>query len=632
MATQNKIIRFVTILFAAICFLLPAAGISAEIISVQAEVEKQEVFAGESFLLQIKVDGADSPLEPDLSGLQDFTVQNRGGGQNNRESITIINGKVNRVSERGYIFRYSLTPKREGILTIPAIEISAAGKTFLTQPIAIKVNRPAETDEFKLRMSLSHSQSYVGQPVLLNVTWYISKDVQEVQFNFPFLEDDRFEFADLQSDMNYQGQDGIAIQLPGGKVIARKGHTVLQGYKYTTLTFRKILIPKQAGDIVLGKGTVTSKVLTGYRQKRSRQPFDNFFEDFFSGKQGVYKQFITPSNSLTMKVLELPAENRPADFTGLVGQYSLATTADPVEVNIGDPITLDIMVTGSEYLDNVTLPLLHTQSSLAAAFKVPEEMAPGEVHNQVKTFTQTIRAKHADIKEIPSINLSYFNPDTKQYEYARSEPIPLQVKSTRIVTALDAEGSDPAVAKHDLESLDRGIAHNYVGDELLVNQDYKVESWINSVPGMLILILPPAAFLLILIPLTMRRKRQQDSGIMVSRRALQEFTREVKNLQRNMMSYNTVQVAGLLNESIRLYLGNKLTLPPGAIIYEEAKEHLHKKGVDKKILAELKEILDWCEVHHYAGVEENESNKEETVGMINSSLATIQKIDQWLKT
>ena len=71
--------------------------VAAEALSVQAQVDKQEVSVGESFLLQIKIEGDDSPVEPDLSGLQDFTVQPRGGGQNNRESITIINGKMNRI-------------------------------------------------------------------------------------------------------------------------------------------------------------------------------------------------------------------------------------------------------------------------------------------------------------------------------------------------------------------------------------------------------------------------------------------------------------------------------------------------------------------------------------------------------
>jgi hypothetical protein len=117
-------------------------------ISVQAQVDKQKVSVGESFVLQIKIDGDDSPAEPDLSGLQDFTVQPKGGGQNNRESITIINGRVNRISEHGYVFQYLLTPKRDGMLTIPAIEIIAGGKTLLTQPVPIRVSKPLATDEF----------------------------------------------------------------------------------------------------------------------------------------------------------------------------------------------------------------------------------------------------------------------------------------------------------------------------------------------------------------------------------------------------------------------------------------------------------------------------------------------------
>jgi hypothetical protein len=466
----------------------------------------------------------------------------------------------------------------------------------------------------------------VGQPTVLTVIWYVNRNVEEFQFNLPLFDDPRFEFADLPEDKNYKGQDAIAVQLPDGMVIARKGRKALYGLQYTTLTFRKVLIPKEPGEFSLAQATVVSKVLTGYKQKRSRQPFD----DFFGRRQGVYKQFVTPSNSLTLKVLQIPQENRPADFTGLVGQYSLVTAANPNEVNIGDPITLDIMVTGPEYLDNVALPLLHNQAVLAGAFKVPEEMAPGEVLNHVKTFTQTIRAKHADVKEIPSISLSYFNPDTRRYEYARSEPIPILVKSTRVVTALDAEGIDPGVAKQDLESLDRGIAHNYVGEELLVNQDYEVESWISTPLGLLILVLPPAAFLLILIPVTVRRKRFQDSGTLLSKRALAEFGRELRNLQKNMGSGETVRIAGSLNESIRAYLGNKLLLPPGAIIFDEVKEHLQNKGLDQTLLAELKTILDWCEAHHYAGVSESEFSPEEFTRVIDNSLTMIQKIDQCL--
>ena len=627
MTSKRQLIHIAVLLIALLFTWMPSSGLTAEVVSVQAAVESQEVQVGESFLLEIKVDGDDSPAELDLSGLQDFTVQSKGGGPSNRESITIINGKINRVSERNYVFRYSLTAKRDGLFTIPALEVLVDGKTLLTQPIAIKVNKPTVTDDFKLRMSVSRQEIYVGQPVVLTVTWFVNRNVEEFQFNLPVLDDNRFEITELEEDRNYRGQDAIAIHLADGKVIARKGSKGLDGLKYTTVTFRKVLIPLQPGEMTLEQATVASKVQTGYRQRRSRQPFDNFF----SRRQRVYKQFVTPSNSLTIKVLELPAENRPADFTGLVGLYSLASTANPTEVNVGDPVTLNIMVTGPQYLENVTLPFLSKQPDLINGFKVPEEMSPGVAKDRVKTFTQTIRAKNVHVKEIPAISLSYFNPDTKQYEIARSKPIPFKVQPTRIVTALDAEGSDPGVAKQDLESLDRGIAHNYVGEEILENQEYKIESWVGSPQGFLLLVIPPTVFLVILVPVSVRRKRLQDTDFMLSKRALQEFSRQVKSIKNSIgPDGKGAQTAGLLNDSVRLYLGNRLFLPPGAIIYDEIKEQLHQKGVDQVLLAELKDILDWCEAYHYAGSAVSQSGREDVASIVDNAHAVIQKIDKCL--
>ena len=147
---KRKFLIHTALLMFALLFAGLQIVIAADVISVQAQVAKQEVAVGEPFLLQIKIEGDDSPSEPDLSGLHDFTVESKGGGQNNRESITIINGKMNRISEHGYVFNYALTPKRDGILTIPAIAITAAGNNLLTQPITIKVSKPEQTDGYEL--------------------------------------------------------------------------------------------------------------------------------------------------------------------------------------------------------------------------------------------------------------------------------------------------------------------------------------------------------------------------------------------------------------------------------------------------------------------------------------------------
>jgi hypothetical protein len=605
-------------------------GSAADAISVQAQIDKQEVTVGESFLLQIKIDGDDSPAEPDLSGLQDFSVQSKGGGQNNRESITIINGKVNRISEHGYVFRYALTPKREGILTIPALAITAAGKTLFSQPITIKVSKPQQTDEFKLRQNLSETECYVGQPLVFSAVWYVNRDIEEFQFILPVLEDQRFEVADFPEDSNYSGQDAIAINLHGSRVIARKGKVG----QHTTVTLHRILIPREPGVYSFEPASVSSRVVTGYRHQRGGQPgspFNNrFFDDVFGRRQPIYKQLLTQSNPLQLNVLPLPDENRPQDFTGLVGQYSLAAEASPAEVNVGDPITLNIMVTGSEYLDNVILPPLNKQPGMDK-FKIPEEMGKGEIDGMVKIFTQTIRAKDPSITEIPSISFDYFNPETDKYESARSNAIPLQVKATKVVTARDAEGIMPVAGKSELTTLDKGIAHNYVGEDILVNQHIEIASWFTSPIGLVLVLFPPTVYLLVLLPMFVRRKRMMDDEALQAKRAVHDFSRELEKLRKDMQQNGLHKTAGGLVEAIRGYLGKRLQVPAGSLVFTDVAESLRQQGVDAVLLGKLQEILDWCEVYHYGGVDTNGSGQDSLYRMLDNAMILFKKIDLCFK-
>ena len=55
---------------------LLSASAEAQDVSVSARVSSTEVYAGQSLLLEIDVDGSDSPSSPDLSSLDaNFRVQ-----------------------------------------------------------------------------------------------------------------------------------------------------------------------------------------------------------------------------------------------------------------------------------------------------------------------------------------------------------------------------------------------------------------------------------------------------------------------------------------------------------------------------------------------------------------------------
>ena len=206
-----------------------------------------------------------------------------------------------------------------------------------------------------------------------------------------------------------------------------------------------------------------------------------------------------PSNRPTLAVLDLPSEGRPAAFNGWIGQFDIHAEAKPTEVAVGEPITLSLKVDGPGILATSRLPPLDRQETLARDFRVPREIGAGERRGTAWHFTQTVRAKHDGVTEIPPVELPYFDPSADAYRVARSEPIPVRVETARVVTADDAEGRDLGPRQLEVESTEQGIAHNYVDLDALEPMQDGPASWLRSlgpVPvALAVLLLPPLAYL-----------------------------------------------------------------------------------------------------------------------------------------
>lgn len=570
-------------------------------VSAWAAVEKTEVYVGESFIFQIQIQGHDAPAEPNVSAIKAFAVQFLGGQQNSSSSVTIINGQMAQNISRGYIFNYRLTPKKVGNLTIPSIVVPAGGQRVRTQPVAIRALKPTETGDFKLRMELSQKKCYVGQPITLTVTWYIGKNVEGFQFGMPVLTDTRFDIADLYTKIDPNERDlYLRIPLEKGEVIGKKGRQTLDGKDYMTVRFQKILIPKKSGMLKIPQGTVAFNAVMDYQnRRRSRNPFDDFFNR--GRKQAAYRKFVIPSNRPVLTVMDLPKSGQPRGYSGLVGQYSMVARAVPTEVSVGDPITLTIQVTGTEYVNNIELPPLHQQTALVRDFKIPEEMAPGKVEGHIKTFTQTVRVKHSNVKAIPSIELSYFDVERGIYAVARTEPIPLTVKATRIITAKDAEGREvKEEAQVEPETWTGGIAHNYEDLSVLKDQAYGPTMWIRSPAWVALTGLPPLFYFILLASTAIIRRRNIDPAARQARRAYGDLLKRLGK-SKGEVSDDHHQVYASVLGAFRQYLGSKLCLAPGALTYNDVENVLRKMGAEEDVLGRLKKLFDECEASRFAG-------------------------------
>jgi hypothetical protein len=341
------------------------------------------------------------------------------------------------------------------------------------------------------------------------------------------------------------------------------------------------------------------RAVQGY-QRRGNRAFDDFFSDSFFGRRAVYEDLVVPSNAPTLEVAELPEAGRPPGFSGLVGSFEVEAEATPTEISVGDPITLSVRLKGPRYLQNVTLPPLENQPSLARDFRIPEERATGMIRGDTKVFTQTLRATHSGVSEIPPIEIPYFDPKTGRYEIARSQPIALKVEGNRIITAQDAEGrAAVAVTQTELQAREEGIAYNYESADALLNQQGSLSSWLNSPLGLSLLLAPLGygglwAFIL------MARRRGADPTGRRARRAHREFTRRLQALDAGPAGNPDALHSNLL-DALRAYLGARLELPPGALTFADVAAALQQRGIAAETVEDLRRLFEQCEAGRYAG-------------------------------
>lgn len=605
------------IAFGLITVFLPA-GIAAGEMSVQLNVETRDVYQGESFLVQIEVNGSDRAQPPEFPDIDGFSVEYMGGSNNSSQSITIINGKVERVVRKGYVFNYRFTPLKTGRLVIPSITVKVEDKKFSTRSVTVAVRKPGKSEDFKLRMDLSDRECYTGEPVVLTVTWYLRRNVEEVRFTIPVLGNDSFDFLDPQIEID-RNKKYHRLRLGKGEVIAEEGSGMVEGKRYTTLKFSKVLIPGERGTFVIPEAVVECEAITGVGSVR-----DFFSDNFFSSRGGRLRKYVVSSNSLRLTVKELPAEGRPPGFSGLVGEFRISASADPVKVNVGDPITLKVTVEGADYLGNVELPPLGDQKDLISNFKVPDERAAGKIADGKKIFTQTIRARNDKVNQIPSLELIYFDTEKESYQVTSSQPIPIEVIPTRIVTAGDAEGIKSSQTGAPLEKWKEGIAYNYQGEEIIQPQSYGVSSLFSSRLILLLLVLPPAGYIILLSSAAVVRKHRSRPEIRRARGAFKRFKRRMKSIGREPdLAYS--DFCSRMMEAMKNYLGDRFGRPASAITGRDVDDILKERDISADLVSDLRNIMDIFEGGSFSGEGGQARSRKDLMAIATETVRKLEK-------
>lgn len=574
-----------------------------------ATAAETNVYLGQVFNVDIIVKAEAKPDAPEF--------------QSPEFNTTVLVAGQDTSGENTWLYRYALRPKQEGELTIPALNFGSVS----SDPITITANKPATSDRMKLEQTVSADSVYVGEPLLLKTQWdstYPFGAIKAVDFHFPILNDKRFQILEIYEPDKEKQANATGLPVHGTRVLAARRSYQVDGTQHQSLEFSKILIPKKSGRIVVAPATL----LCAAEQEKALNPktrrsafqypayFDNtFFDRNVSGDK--WTRIYTESKPLEIDVKPLPQDGRPDLFNGMVGEFDIEVAAEPTAVRVGEPITLTITVTASNYMENIFFEPLRYQPNLVNRFEIPSDRSLPERRGKSKIYTQTIRPLSLSNTEIPPIQLAYFSPAQQKYIIRETAPIPLQVSAAEEIGVFGG-----SFYQNRLRSVEEGIRHNYENPDMLKSRRLPLFGWAHPALVLLILLVPPAVVGGCSAASIFGEKKHHIHRTAKAARAFKVFRKNVAHIKSHTMK---AEIYGDLDQCLRAYFGDRLHLVPGALSYRDAEVRLIDVGADIQTLEELKNLFALCEAYRFTRDYNETGNAEDIVREATRIVRTVER-------
>lgn len=415
-------------LFALFPVLAAEAGVT-----LKAEILPKEITLEDEATITLTIEGSaqiSAPQAPKVAGLD---IVHTGSNVMSGSSFSIIiNGQQiqSGSSSTNASFIYTVVPSDAGEFTIPPFVVDVAGKEYRSNALKLKVtgvastapppnfgnpfqNAPQQAPQgtnkaFWITANVSKTDPVVHEQILYRLKLYARVNGTIVDYKIP-------EFADFLVEPLVEG---------------KQGKEVIDGQSYSTYEIIYSLIPLKAGELAIGKTSLTLRHFTG----PSGGSLDPFFNDPIFNRGSVAKNSHLHADGISLAVKDLPAP-LPADFTNLVGRFSASVALSDQSVKVGETITYTVTLAGTGNIKDGVLPDLEIAGAKVYADKPEIKMTKSEAGIRgSKTFKMAIVPSASGEFNLPARTLSYYDTTTARYE-----TLPLDAMS---FTAMPSEKED----------------------------------------------------------------------------------------------------------------------------------------------------------------------------------------------
>ncbi|MBX5481629.1 MAG: protein BatD [Myxococcaceae bacterium] len=587
---------------------LAATAAFAEEPDFYQTVDRAEVGTEDTFRLNVVIVNApeDATLTP--PDLSDFEVLSKTPVDSTSIQIGSGGSQIQRVRKWVFVLR----PRRAGQLTIGASRLDLGGRTLRADAITITAKKgrlqdPAlaqrqrrpdpfqgffggnpfqgmpgfddEDDAFPfggppdvdiptteadlfVRTYVDKKEAWVGQQVTLSVYVFSRVDLSSVDsVKLPKLEG--FWSEDIDTPQTLSGETRILNGVP---------------YKAYLLK-RKAIFPLKAGTQTID--AAEADITTGY---------------LFAGRR-VHRV----GNKVKLEVRPLP-DGAPRGFaTTNVGRWRLSVDATPEEVELGNPVTVRVTLEGVGNVKNVTPPKLTAPPSLRI-FDPTLADKPTTRNGQFggrRVQEYLVMPQQTGTFTIPSLEFPYFDPESRSYEIARTEPIQIRVTpgaAGAVATgAHAATGPVPADAPKNVLASDGVMPIRHSADFSQRGAAVWSRPWF--VPA----VVSPLGVWLALVGVGLVRARaaREDEGSIRKKKA--------RAARRRLAAAETLRANGAtadfyaeVEKAVITFLDARLGEPVAGLTREALAQKLTEKGIPADRQRSLLAVLETCELGRFA--------------------------------
>ena len=151
-----------------------------------------------------------------------------------------------------------------------------------------------------------------------------------------------------------------------------------------------------------------------------------------------------------------PLPSAPENFSGVIGKFDIDISAEPLEIQAGDLVTVKTILQGDGWIPENAIPTIGASPQLRA-YRVRPTTDQDSRRRHV--FSQTVVPMDERVQDIPALSFVWFNTQTGEYQTDTFGPFALQYVDKKNDSHLEA-GEE--LTEQDLIPGSRGLRRSRV--------------------------------------------------------------------------------------------------------------------------------------------------------------------------